>query len=445
MATAVLPPGPKGHFLSGHLPEVKRGVLDFFTQCSREYGDITSLRFGRTKVVLLTSPEYVEDVLVTHHHNFLKHFFAFDLNKQLAGNGLFTSEGDFWLRQRRMAQPAFHRERIASYGNVMAAYTERMAAGWKDGETHDLHADMMRLTLEIVAKALFDADVARDAPDVGEALAVVMDDFRTRTESMNIIPDSIPTPANLRLRRAVQRLDKIVYEIIGQRRASGEDRGDLLSTFLHLQDEDGSRMTDQQLRDEMVTLVVAGHETTAVALSWTWYLLSQHPEVEAKLWAELETVLKGRPPTVADLPQLQYTEMLVTESMRLYPPFWVLGRETINNCEIGGYLVPAGTNILMSQWVIHRDPRFYDGPLVYNPDRWADGLAKRIHRFAYFPFGGGQRLCLGNSFAMMEAALVVATLAQKFRLELSPGHSARPKPSLTLRPRYGMKMILHNR
>ncbi len=440
------PPGPKGHFLLGHLPEVKRGVLDFFTQCSRQYGDVVALRFGRTKVALLTGPEQIEQVLVSRHHNFLKHFFAFDLNPRLAGNGLFTSEGDFWLRQRRMMQPAFHHQRIAQYGRVMSTYAERMADTWRDGETRDVHTDMMELTLEVVCKALFDADLSGEARAVGDSLHVVMEDFRTKTNrGPFVIPEAIPTPGNLKVRRAIDRLDEVVYGIVRERRASGEDKGDLLSTLLHLRDDAGSGMTDQQLRDELVTLVVAGHETTAVALSWTWYLLSQHPEVEAKLLDELNTVLNGRTPTVDDLHQLQYTDRVVTESMRLYPPFWALGREVVEECEIGGYRIPAGANILMAQWVVHRDPRFFDDPLTFNPDRWADGLAHRIHRFAYFPFGGGQRLCLGKEFATMEATLVLATMAQQFKLELAPNFTVRPRPTLTLRPRDGMQMVLHAR
>jgi cytochrome P450 len=281
---------------------------------------------------------------------------------------------------------------------------------------------------------------------VSAALAVVMESFVTKGERGPLaIPNAIPTPGNLRVRRAIERIDQIVYGIVRERRASGEDKPDLLSTLLHLRDDEGSGMTDKQLRDELVTLVVAGHETTAVALSWTFYLLSQHPEVEAKMVEELESVLGDRAPTTADLPRLTYTDHVLTESMRLYPPFWALGREAVTDCELGGYRIPADANILMCQWVVHRDPRLFDDPERFNPDRWADGLTKRIPRFAYFPFGGGQRLCLGKDFATMEAVLVLATAMQRFHLDLEPGFTIRPRPSLTLRPRYGMRMVLHRR
>jgi cytochrome P450 len=445
VGSAPLPPGPEPHFLVGHLPEIRRGVLDFFTRCAAEYGDVTTVRFGLKRIILLTHPDHVEQVLVSGTHNFRKRFFGLALNRTLVGNGLFISEGDFWRRQRRLVQPAFHKDRIAAYGEVMATYAQRMAGTWRDGETLDAHAEMVQLTVEVVAKALFDADIAGEAHEIGAMLATVMELARGRLANVVMIPERIPTPANLRMRRAVARGDDIIYRIIDERRASREDKGDLLSMLLHAQDEDGSRMTDRQLRDEVMTLIVAGHETTAATLSWAWYLLSQHPDVEARLHAELQTVLGGRAPTVADLPRLQYTEQVVTESMRLYPPIWVIGREAVQDCEIGGYRVPAGTTVLMSQWVVHRDARFYENPMRFDPERWANREARQIPKYAYFPFGGGQRLCVGSSFAMMEGVLVLATLAQQFRLTLAPGHVVRPRPSMTLRPRYGVKMVVHRR
>jgi cytochrome P450 len=439
------PPGPRSGKLLGHLSEFRRDTLGFFTRLAREYGDCVSFRVGIRRVFLLNHPDLIESVLVTQSHNFIKHY-VLRLLRPTMGNGILLSEGDFWLRQRRLVQPAFHRSRIIAYGAIMVAYTERMLAGWHSGETRDLHADMMRLTLEIVAKTLFDADVAGQAREVGEALEEGMQTFVRRWKSIYPLPEWIPTPNNLRIKRVARRLDTILYRIIQERRAGGEDRGDLLSMLLHAQDEDdGGRMTDKQLRDEAMTLFLAGHETTANALSWALYLLASHPEVETRLAAELRDVLGGRSPTVADLPRLRYTEMVVTEAMRLYPPVYAFGREAVRACTLGGYHVPAGMTIVMSQWVMHRDGRYFEDPEKFLPERWADGLAKRLPKFAYFPFGGGPRLCIGNGFAMMEAVLILATVAQQFRITLVPDHPVVPRTTVTLRPAHGIKGVLSTR
>ncbi len=328
------PPGPPGHFLVGSLPEVRRDLLGFFAARARQ----------TTKTTLLQSL------------------------RQVLGDGLLLSEGDTWLRQRRLMQPAFHRQRIAAYGDVMAGYADRGMADWKDGETRDVHADMMAITQAIVAKTLFDADVSDAAWDVGQAVHVLMEDFSKRRLSLFRLPRFIPTPTRRRSRRAVARLDEIVYGIIAARRAGGEDRGDPLSLLLAAQDaDDGSRMTDRQVRDEIMTLFLAGHETTAVALSWTWYLLAQHPAAEAALAEELRTVLGGRLPTVADLPKLRYAEMVVTESMRLYPPVFTLTRRVAEPFEVGGHRIEPETSLVMSQWVVHRDARWFEAPATFRP------------------------------------------------------------------------------
>jgi cytochrome P450 len=442
---APLPPGPKGHFLSGNLPEFGQDALGFLERCAREYGDVFALRLGPRRIVLLNHPDYIEEVLVTSSRNFTKHF-AKRYNSLVLGNGLLSSEGDFWLRQRRMAQPAFNRGSIAPYAPVMVAYTERMLETWREGETRDLHVEMMQLALGIVAKTLFDADVAGDARDVGVALDTALESFLARLNSVFALPPRLPTPKNLRLWRAVRRLDEVIYGFIKQRRASGEDRGDLLSLLLHAHDEDdGSQMTDRQLRDEAMTLFLAGYETTALALSWTGYLLARHPEVDARLAAELQGLLGGRSPTVADYPRLKYTEKVITESMRLYPPAYVVGRQPINDFLVGGYRIPAGRTIWLSQWLVHHDPRFFDEPGKFNPDRWTETMVQRLPKYAYFPFGGGPRICIGNSFAMMEMILVLATVGQKFRFTLAPGEVVRPRPSFTLRPDHGVKVVLSRR
>ncbi len=436
-----LPPGPNGHFLVGNIPEINRDPLNFFSQCARNYGDVVRWQFGPFPALLINHPDLIEQVLVTQYRNFAKSS-VYRRGLRVVGNGLLTSEGDFWQRQRRLVQPAFHTQRIAAYGQLMVAYTNQLLDSWQDGSIRDLHQDMMSLTSQIVSKALFNVDIAGEIEGVQAALNAVMD-FNARLSNQYLIPTWLPTPSNLRYSRAIQQLDAIVYRIINQHRASSEDTGDLLSMLLQVRDEgDGTGMTNQQVRDEAMTLFLAGHETTANAMTWTWFLLAQHPQVEAKLLEELQTVLGGRTPTVADLRQLRYTEQVVKEAMRLYPPVWGMSRVARHDCVLGGYDVKAGTTVFISQWIIHRDSRFFDLPEVFHPDRWADNSIEQLPTFAYFPFGGGQRICIGKAFAMMEAILILATLAQKFRLTLQPNHPVVLQPSLTLRPLHGMKMLL---
>jgi len=440
------PPGPDSARrvkFAGQLGSMSRDPLGFFTHCARTYGDITGLRYLNFRVCFINHPELIEDVLVNHARKFHKSRIL-RASKFLFGEGLLTSEDSFWLRQRRLAQPAFHRARIAAYAETMVAFTERALEGWHGGETRDIHAEMMRITLQIVGKTLFDADVTRDAKEVGESLELLLElaaDFRATL----LIPIWVPTPTNIRKARAVKKLEAIIYRIIAERRKSGRDAGDLLSMLLAVQDEDGSRMTDKQLRDESITLFLAGHETTANALSWTWWLLAQHPEVEQKLHAELAAVVGGRAPTLDDVGKLKYTELVLTESLRLYPPAWGMARITTEELELGGYRLAKGTGVSFSQWVMHRDARWFDRPEEFVPERWADGLARRLPRFAYFPFGGGPRQCIGNAFALMEATLVLATIAQRYRFRLVEGHPVVPLPSITLRPRHGIPAVLEAR
>jgi cytochrome P450 len=324
----------------------------------------------------------------------------------------------------------------------MGAYSEEMLAAWPDGEVRDIHQEMMRLTMRIVAKVLFSVEVSEDAQKVAAALNVLMGHTSGFRMIMPPLLRHLPLPALVRVRRAVRELDEIVNRIIRQRRASGEDTGDLLSMLMAARDEDGSAMTDRQLRDEIMTFLLAGHETTAVSLSWTWYLLSQHPEVAQKLRQELNNVLGGRTPQLEDLARLPYTDRVVKESMRLYPPAWSLARSVAKETDIAGYRVPVGANVVMSPWIMHRDPRFFDRPEQFDPDRWAEQSTQQLPRFAYFPFGGGPRFCIGASFAVMEANLLLAAIAQRFQLRLVPGHPIAPQPGITLRPRYGMRMSL---
>jgi cytochrome P450 len=444
MSARTQPPGPKGHWLKGNLAEFRRDSLGFITHCAREYGDIVSLKLGPKRVYLLNHPDLIEQVLVTQNRNFIKHFIT-RLLQRILGEGLLNSEADIWLRQRRLAQPAFHRSRIEAYGRVMVEFTENMLRTWKEGESRDIHVEFMRLALGIVAKTLLNADAAGEANTVASALEFLLKDFLYRWETLLPVPRWVPTPHNLRCKRARRSLEGTIYKYIRQGRAAGVDRGDLLSMLLQVRDEDGSGMSDLQLRDQVMTLFLAGHETTANSLSWTWYLLAQHPEVEAKLTKELQDVLGGRPPTVADLPRLRYTDYVVCESMRLYPPVFAFGREALQACTLGGYEIPAGATVIMSQWIMHRHPRYFDNPEEFHPDRWANGLLQRISKYVYFPFGGGPRICIGNTFAMMEASLVLATLAQHYRFTLLPEPPVVPWPAVTLRPRHGIRARLQKR
>ena len=439
-------PGPKGHFLLGNLPEFGRDMLGFFAKSVQDYGDVVSLRLAGFPVCLLNHPDHFEYVLVTNQRNFTKHSFFWRHVTDLFGKGLLTSEGDFWLRQRRMVQPAFHRDRIASYGQVMVEYTERMLGRWREGEVHQIHQEITHLTMEIAAKTLFDIEITDEAAgDVGRAFDLATAEVAARLRRPFKIPERIPIPGNLRYQRAVHRLNELVYAIIQERQRLGGDRGDLLSMLIATQNEDGSVMSIQQLRDEMINIFIAAHETTAVALSWTLYLLSQHPEKEAKLVAELDRVPGGGSPTVEDIPLLPYTGMIIKEAMRLYPPAYVFGREAVADCEIGSFFIARGTTLFLSPWLIHRDKRFYENPEDFMPERWDEHIISQPPRYAYLPFGGGPRLCIGVSFAMMEMTLVLATIARKFKLSHSSHQVEAPFPSITLRPTAGMQMIVSSR
>ncbi len=440
-----LPPGPKGHPILGVMPEFNRDTLGFITRC-RDYGDVVRARFLYVNAYFIYHPDDIEYVVSTNARNFVKSMsLRSNFFHRLVGNGLLTSEGEIWKRQRRLAQPAFHRQRISAYGDVMVDYAHRMITMWQAGEARDIHRDMMRLTLEIVVKTLFNADVSQDADKVGRALAEIVKPFASQATIKWILDNRLPTPAHRRFHREAQKIDDIVYRIIADRCASGLDRGDLLSMLLRAQDEDGSQMTDKQLRDEVMTLFLAGHETTALTLSWTWYLLAQNPLVEQKFHAELDDVLGGRLPTLEDLPRLKYLDTIAREAMRLYPPAYGLGREAIEECEIGGFRVPRKTQVFMFQWVTQRDPRFFPEPETFRPERWTEEFSSSLPKYAYFPFGGGPRFCIGNTFAMMEIVLVLATIGQRFRLPLVPDQAVSILPAMSLRPKNGIHVVVENR
>ncbi|RMD97236.1 MAG: cytochrome P450 [Calditrichaeota bacterium] len=418
----------------------RRDTLGFLRQLYQQYGSLVCFKIGATRFYLANDPEYIREILVTRHKNFIKSR-GLQLAKKVLGQGLLTSEGELHLRQRRMMQPAFHKQRIESYGQTMVDYAVDMSGRWQENQTVDMAQEMMRLTLSIAGMTLFSTDVASEADEIGQALTTAMKLFERITLPFAEYLDRLPLPSNYRLRKARARLDQTIYRMIDQRRRSGKDRGDILSMLLNAQDVegDGGRMSDVQVRDEAMTLFLAGHETTAIALTWTWYLLSQHPQAMAKLQQELDEVLSGRPPTVEDIPRLSYTRNVFAESMRLYPPAYLIGRRATGDFELGGYRIPAGSIILMSQFIMHRNPDYFPEPEKFNPDRWTAEAEARRPRFAYFPFGGGPRVCIGEAFAWMEGVLVLATLAQTWQPELVPGHPVAMRPLITLRPKYGIK------
>jgi cytochrome P450 len=448
-AQALPPPGPRGLPFIGDALSFGRDPLGYLSAITRDYGDLVRIPLGPQPMILAAHPTLIEEVLVAQSKIFPKEDIEQlrgSLDYLLFGVGLLTSNGDFWLRQRRLAQPAFHRQRISAYGQAMVAHTEQLLARWRPGQSLDVHEAMMALTLDIVAETLFGAKTSEDAATIGQALGVVMDVSADTLGQAFQIPSYIPTPANLRFRRAVRSLERSIGGIIEARRADGQDTGDLLSMLLHARDDDGQGMSDKQLRDEAITLFLAGHETTALALSWTFYLLGQNPAAEARLAAELAEVLGGRAPTLEDLPRLRYTGLVLKESMRVYPPAWTLSmRQATQDTLVGGHRIAKGELVMVSPWVTQRDPRFFSEPERFLPERWEDGLEQRLPRFAYFPFGGGQRQCIGQSFAIMEATLILAAILGRYRLELAPGWRATPQPSITLRPREGVRVTLRSR
>ena len=411
---------------------------------ARDYGDIAYYKIGPQHLFLFNHPDLIGDVLVTNQKNFHKSR-GLERAKRLLGNGLLTSEDEFHLRQRRLAQPAFHRQRITAYATTMVDFAERTRSSWVDGSTVDMHIEMMRLTLGIVAKTLFDADVDSEASEIGAAMTTAFESFNYAMLPFTEYLEKLPIPAVRRFNAARDRLDRTIFRMIGERRASGRDRGDLLSMLLLNTEGDGTGMSDAQLRDEALTIFLAGHETTANALTWTWYLLSQHPEVEARLHSEIDAELGGRHPSFEDLQRLLYTRMVLSESMRLYPPAWAIGRRALKSFTAREYEVPAGSVVLMSQYIMHRDERFFPEPDRFDPERWtADAQAQRP-KFSYFPFGGGARVCIGEQFAWMEGILLLATIAQQWQMRLVPGHAVDLQPLITLRPRYGMRMTTERR
>ncbi|ODR99464.1 cytochrome P450 [Methyloceanibacter methanicus] len=439
-----LPPGPKGTLIGGVAEKFGDGLLDFFLETAQTYGPVASGRVGPNRFFLASDPALIEQVLVRDARHYKKHFGVRAFIPAL-GNGLVTSEGAYWRGQRKLVQPAFMRARVRRYAPVMAAITEQMLDAWSPGDQLKINFEFSNLTSQIALKTLFDLDDAGDRQHFTDTLNLAFDIMMARLSRVLKVPLWFPTPETLRLNRAIAELDRTVLGFIAAGRARERSGDDLLSRLLAATREDGSRMSNRELRDETMTLYLAGHETTALALTWTWVLLSQHPHVEDKLAAEWARVLGGRTPRLEDMERLPYTHAVLTESMRLYPPVYVIGREATTDLELGGYRVKRGYTVLMSQWVNHRDPRYFPEPERFHPERWEDGLAKRIPKFAYYPFGGGQRICVGNAFSLLEAAIILAAAGQRFRFRVDADADLRFKPQITLMPAAPIPVTLEAR
>ncbi len=451
-----IPPGPSGRPPLEDLRALQIGPHAFLQRVAARYGDVLRYPLGPLAVYLISHPDGVRHVLQENARNYSKDTFQYNLLGTITGRGLLTSDGDLWLRQRRLVQPAFHRQRIAGFGTVMADAVEAMLARWqpyaRSGRPLDIAAEMMHVALQIVGRALFSVEIGDQADALARATLTVLDHIVFRAKTFGVIPPWLPTPGNLRAHRALEVLERAVWETIRSRRDQGDaadgagQAADLLAKLMAARDEEtGQRMSDRQLRDEIMTMVIAGHETVASALAWTWYLLSTAPEAEATLHAEVDRVLAGRPPTVEDLSRLSYTGMVFAEALRLYPPAWIITRKSLAEDEIGGYAIPAGALVVTSPYVTQRDARFWPEPDRFLPERFSAEQARSRPRFAYYPFGGGPRLCIGNHFAEVEAGLLIARVAQRYALRLAPDQHVAVEPSVTLRPKHGLWMTLRPR
>ncbi len=430
--------GPRGHWFFGNAREIASDPLRFYTEGAAEFGDLYPVRILNHRCVVASGPEPIEDVLVTNARNYQKHFVIRFL-MPVFGNGLFTSEGDFWRKQRKLVQPAFHRSKIARFGETMVTYAENAARQMVPGETRNVHPDLARLTLLIACKTLFDADMDGDAAEVATALTHLQDATTTRIEQKVPLPDWVPTKARRHLHATIRTLDRIVYRIIEDRRRSSVEREDLLSLLLGLRDDDGQSMSDRQLRDEVVTLFIGGFETTSIALSWALHALATHPEVDQRLHEELQRELGDRPARMEDLPRLGYLDAFLKESLRLYPPAWVIGREAVEDSTLCGLPIRAGTTVIIPIHQVHRDERWYTEAAAFRPERWLGDMPKALPRMAWIPFGGGPRACIGDGFAKMEMGLILATWLRRFRFEPTSVPPI-PQPAFLLRPKHGVSL-----
>ena len=444
MASLKRPPGPRPLNPLTNILAFGKDFCGFLHGLRQQYGDLVYFKVGGRHMYFVCDAELTRQVLVLQHRNFTKSRGLELVGKVLLGQGLLTSEGEVHRRQRKMMQPAFHGQAITGYGQVMVDYTQEMCRGWEPGSVYDMASEMMHVTMNVVGKCLFDADVRKEAAEIGHALDDAMNLFAHLANPLAPLMLKLPLPQTRKMMSARGRIDKTINRIIEERMADPERHEDLLQMLLDAVDEeDGTKMSMQQVRDEVVTLFLAGHETTANALTWTLYLLSQHAEVRERFHAEVDSVLGGRPATAADMRSLPYTRQVFAESMRLYPPAHAFGRKNLEPFELGGYTVPAESTILFSPFAMHRHERYWPEPERFDPDRWASGeQVDDRPKHCYIPFGGGPRTCIGEPFAWMEGVLILASIAQQWQLDLEPGHVVETQPLITLRPRYGMRMVV---
>ncbi len=458
-----LPPGPRGHFILGMLPELQRDLLGLYGDTARQYGDVVTIPFLGVKTIAVSHPDHFKHILQDYNKNYHRNAFFNTILHVIIGDNLFTTDGDDWLSRRRLMQPAFHRQRIASFSTLMTECVQAMLERWDSagGQRLPIDQEMMALTLRVAGKAFFSVDLSGEANAIGEAFTHTSEYVNYRFGNPYAPPLFIPTRQNRTLRKALRTLDDTIYGLIRARRETptsppsgnyadgGGDRGgggDLLGMLMEARDADtGEGMSDKTLRNEVATMMFAGHETTAAALTWTFYLLSQHPEAERKLHAELSEVLAGRAPTMEDLPRLKYTRMVIDETMRLYPPAWGITRQSVNEDEIGGCRIPANSSITLALINAHYDPRWWENPERFDPERFTPERSAERPAFAYAPFGGGPRLCIGNQFALTEATLALALIAQRYQLRLVPNHPVKPHPIFVLRTSHGLPMTVQKR
>jgi cytochrome P450 len=427
------------------LAQSRFNPVQFARQMSDEYGGFVRNKFGMIEIYQIADPELAHEVLVERATEFYKGNIMYRVLRPFLGNGLLTSEGDFWKRQRKLAQPAFHYKRIASYADTMTQHTHALLKTWQIGETRMIDREMMKVTLSIVNKTLFNVDISAEADRIGDAMNVILHAANENMNAVVALPAWIPTPKRYHQKRMIAQLDALIQQFISERRATKADNGDLLSMLLLAQDEDGQGMDDKQLRDEVMTMFLAGHETTANALMWTFYLLSQHSDIKQRLYAEIDRVLGDRTATLQDLAQMPYLEMVLKESMRLYPPVAALSRSPYADLQISGYTLPKDATMQISIYALHRSTRYWQNPDTYDPERFSAENEANIPRYAYLPFGGGPRVCIGNQFSMMEAKLLLVTIMQHVDLELVPNHQVIPEQLLTLRAKNSLPMVIKQR
>jgi cytochrome P450 len=438
------PPGPKSRYPGSGYLRFRKDPMGFLERMAHEFGDIVHWRIGRRHTFFINHPDLIQDVLVTNCKSFTK---VMEASRTLLGQGLTASEGDLHRRQRRALQPAFHHERVGEFGKVMVTRAERAQSRWRDGSALDLKDEMGRISLAVVGETMFGVNLEPHAAAIQSAMDTTIGSPPNMLLPLAQLVEKLPLPKVRRMKAGRAKIHAVVDQLISERRVSAGERNDLLSILLFAQDQgnNGNRMTGEQVHDEVMNFLIGGHETVSDALGWTWYLLSLHPEVEARLHEELDRILGDRLPSFADMEALRFTKNVTKESLRLYPPLWMIWRRAVEDYPLGDYIAPAGSIVLLSQHVMHRDQRYFAEPLRFNPERWTQEFNERLPKFAYFPFGGGPRQCIGDRFGFMEVILVIATVAQKWKFRLVPGYPVVPHPLLTLRPKYGLRMTAHRR